>query len=283
MKNSRRIVVGLLLLSLAGLACGALTPTEATAPVAATASTQVNGGPSAVPSAVAATPTEREQAVTPTATARPTATPEPTAAKLELELVQSQTWLDSLGNARTNVLLHNPYDFPVAPGSRGWASILNAAGEILRSGELYFLDGISGGGGFILPGETIAANVCYTCEAALLTEDWASVEIQLSAQDATGEWNYSTEVEPSVSEVKFKGDSPIFYITGSVKNNSAGVLDRISVRVFVYDQDGQLVGAAEGAAYDVEAGATGQVSSYGIGQAPDGPITYEVTALGVNY
>jgi hypothetical protein len=38
------------------------------------------------------------------------------------------------------------------------------------------LDGISGGNGFLLPGETVAADVCFTCELAPLTEAWGSVQ-----------------------------------------------------------------------------------------------------------
>jgi len=60
-------------------------------------------------------------------------------------------------------------------------------------------------------------------------------------------------------------------------------LNRISVRIFVFDQAGNLVGAAEASAWDVAPGATVNFDGYGIGQAPDGPVEYEVTALGVKY
>jgi hypothetical protein len=46
-----------------------------------------------------------------------------------------------------------------------------------------------------------------------------------------------------------------------------------------FDQEGNLVGAAEASAWDVAASFNG----YGIGQRPEGPIEYEVTALGVKY
>jgi len=48
----------------------------------------------------------------------------------------------------------------------------------MRFQELYFLDGISGGNGFLLPGETIAANACFTCEKTPLTEAWDSLEFE---------------------------------------------------------------------------------------------------------
>jgi hypothetical protein len=102
-------------------------------------------------------------------------------------------------------------------------------------------------------------------------------------QDATGKWDYSTQVEASLVNVSFDGDSPIFDVSGTAKNNTNLLLDRISVRIFVYDQEGVLVGAAEASAWDVVPGATVNFDGYGIGEAPDGPFTYEVTVLGVKY
>jgi hypothetical protein len=198
-------------------------------------------------------------------------------------MVQFQAWTDYQGNARVNVLFRNPYDFPVGLDSIAQAALRNSAGKFMRQAHLLFLDGITGGIGLLLPGETVAANGCFTCEENLLTEEWASVQFQTSIQDATGRWNYSTEVEANVPSVSFEGDSPIFDINGTVKNNSTAALSRISARVFVYDQDGKLVGAGEASASDVGPGATAGARGYGIGLAPAGPIHYEVTALGVTY
>lgn len=266
MKKSRSIPIVLLVLSLTVLACGSSTPTE-TVP-----SVQLNstGAPTVEPAL-------------PTRTAFPTKVSSPTPARLQLEVIQSQVWTDYQGNARVNVLLRNPYNFPVAPGFAARATLYNSAGQSIRDGSLYFLDGISGGGGFLLPGETIAANACFTCEEALLTEEWVSVEFVINIVDATGSMDSSTEVEATVGNVSFNGDNPIFDVSGTVKNKSGTALDRISVRIFVYDQEGNLVGAAEASAWDVGAGASASFSGYGIGQTPDGPFTYEITALGVSY
>jgi hypothetical protein len=117
----------------------------------------------------------------------------------------------------------------------------------------------------------------------LTEEEWGSVKFTPYIQDATDSWELSTEVEATVRDVSFDGGSPIFWITGTVKNNSDSSLGRISFRLFVFDQDGNLVGAAESSAWDVAPGATADISGYGIGEAPDGPVKYEVTALGVNY
>jgi hypothetical protein len=267
MKNVRTLVIAVLVISLAILACSGLTPTET------------------VPQVQANTPSEAgaQTAIPATSTAIPAPSPTPTAAPLQLEIVQSQVWTDYQGNARANVLLRNPYDFPVSSTSGSGVTMLNSAGEIIQGTKLYFLDGISGGSGFILPGETIAANACFTCEKTLLTEEWASIKFAIIAKDATELWNYSTEVEASSVNVSFAGDSPTFDITGTVKNNSDSSLQRISVRVIVFDQDGNLVGAGEVSAWNVGAGATANLNGYGIGQTPDGPVTYEITALGVNY
>jgi len=262
MKNAPNFAIVILVLSLAILACGSSARTEAAPQVEGDVSTEPN---------------------VETATAIPISSPLPTTAKLQLEVVQSQTWTDYQGNARVNVLLRNPYDFPVALSFGGHATLKNSAGKLMKDGGLYFLDGISGGNGFILPGETIAANSCFTCEAALLTEEWASVEFEAVIEDATGKWDYSTEVEATIGDVSFEGDSPIFWANGIVKNNSDSALDRISVRVFVFDQEGNLVGAVEVSAWDVGPGATANFNGYGIGETPDGPVKYEVSVLGVNY
>jgi hypothetical protein len=281
MKNSRRFAIVLLITSLAQYACNALTPATATPQVAATtASTEaaIEATTQTEPSPEAAT----EQPDS-TATLAASPVPKPTVEKLQLQIVQSQAWADSDGNVRANVLLRNPYDFPVAPNGGGGAKVLDSAGEFIQIDDLYFLDGISGGGGFLLPGETIAATVCFTCEEALITEPWTGVEFGITIEDATDRWEYSTDVEASVNDVSFNGDSPLFDVTGTVKNNSDGPLQRISVRVNVFNEAGNLIGAAEVSTWDVAANATASFSGYGIGQTPDGSVTYEVTAVGVNY
>src|SRR5215211_2202675 len=243
MKNASRFVIVLLLMSLAVSACSSPAPTEVIPPppVETEASTE--------PSVATAT-----AAPTSTATAISVSSPTPTTEKLQLEIVQSQAWTDRDGNVRVNVLVRNPYDFPVVPAFRARANLLDSAGQFIRDQALYFLDGISGSNGFLLPGETIAANACFTCERTPLNEAWSSVEILSGIEDASESWDYSTEVEAAVGNVSFDGDSPIFWISGMVKNNSDSILDRISARVFVFNPEGNLVGAAEASAWDVGAG-----------------------------
>jgi hypothetical protein len=203
-----------------------------------------------------------------TATAIPISSPTTTTAPLQLEMVQSQIWTDRDGHVRANILLLNPYDFPVKPVSRARVSLLDLGGEFIRDDALYFLDGISDGNGFVLPGEMIAANACFTCEREPLTEEWDSVNFRLNVEDANESWNIFTEVEATVGGVSFQGDSPIFDDSGSLKNNSDSMLSRISARVYVFDQEDKLVGAEEASAWDVGPGATASFSEYGIGQAP---------------
>jgi hypothetical protein len=266
MKKSRNFAIMLLLMSLTVSACGAPAATEAVTQVVASPTVELNvGTATAIPTAI------------------PISSPTATTAPLQLEVLQSQTWTDRDGNVRANFLLRNPYDFPVAPRFRARANLLNSAGEFIRDQQLYFLDGISGGHGFLLPGETVAANACFTCEREPLTEEWASVEFRSNIEDASESWDYVTEVEATIGNVSFEIDSPIFDISGTVKNNSDSMLNRISARIFVFDQEGNLVGAAEASAWDVAPGATVNFDGYGIGQAPDGPVEYEVTALGVKY
>ncbi len=279
MRNARSFAIVFLLAAFAQLACNALTPASASPQVSAATSV-------ASVEPILATPTQAKPSPEPaiaTPTQFPLSSATPTTAPLQLEIVQSQTWEDRDGNVRTNVLLRNPYEFPVAPNGGAGVVLFNNAGERMDFDELYFLDGISGGNGFLLPGETIAANACFTCEQALLTEAWDKVEFGITIKDATDEWDYSTEVEATANDVSFEGDSPIFWVNGTVKNNSGEALQRISTRIIVFDQAGKLVGAAEVSAWDVGPGATATFDGYGIGETPEGTVTYEVTVVGVNY
>ncbi|MCC7359977.1 MAG: hypothetical protein IT317_10895 [Anaerolineales bacterium] len=290
MRSARVMGLALLCAAVGVLACAGLTPGGAATEAPPTTESALAGTPAATaaaatevpataaePSPVPATPTEK-------ATLPPTLTPAPTEAPLALEIVQTQVWLDANhSNARANVLFRNPYDFPVSLKYDAYAALYNAAGDLLRQDRLYFLDGISGGGGYLQPGETVAANACFTCEEALLSEPWDSMKVTAAIVDATGRWNVVTEVTPTLASVEFDPANAIFWISGTVKNNTANPVQRISVRVIVYDPDGKLIGAAEGSAWDVPAGATVTFSSYGLGEASAGQYTTEVTALGVNY
>jgi hypothetical protein len=247
-------------------------------------SAQPSVAPSVAPATAGATapPTASPLPPTPAPTAAPTASPAPTAAPLRLEIVQSQAWTDNLGNVRANVLLRNPYAFPVATTARSSAKVLNAAGEMLRMVNLAINDGLAGPG-FFLPGETIAGNACFTCERALLDQPWSTVEFSVFIGPDVDDVDYSTQVEATAVRVRFAGDSPIFDIDGTVKNNGDAALDVISARVIVYDPDGKLIGAGEASAWDVAPGASASLSGYGFGQTPAGAYTTEVSALGYRY
>jgi hypothetical protein len=218
-----------------------------------------------------------------TATLRPTLAPTPTTEKLQLEVVNSIVWVDKYGQIRGSVMVRNPYDFPVEVTANS-LDLYNAAGDFVRGEDLYFLDGISGGGGFLLPGETVAAGGCFSpCDGPPSDLEWASYEFAFSIREATNNWTVSTDVEASVSSIEIDGDSPLFWVYGTVTNNSDEALQRVSARVFVYDQEGNFVGAAEVSAYDVPAGATVSVDGYGIGSVIGLSVDYEVSAAGVNY
>lgn len=256
MKTIQSFIIVLVIIS---LACGSSTSTS-------TEATPLTAQPS--------------EETKPVATKIP---PTPTPVQLRLEIVQSQAWTDRDGNVRANVLMHNPYDFPVTPTFREGASVLNSAGELIRTHNLYFLDGISGGGGFFLPGETIAATTCFTCETTPLPEAWHSVNFLRTVKDATDSRNYSTDVEASNVNVSFDGDNPIFDVTGTVQNKSDSVLQRVSVRIFIFDENDNLVGAAEVSVWDVQANASVSFNGYGIGQKPSGTVKIDFSAVGVNY
>ena len=284
MKNLFSFIIVLLLMSVTISACGLSSSTNPTPQAGAGASTEpgvetATSMPGSLPTSI---PTSIPTS-TPTLTPGPIFVPTPTNAQLKLEIVQSQAWTDRDGNVRVNVLVRNPFDFPIEPQWGLLANLLNNAGHVMRTENLYFLDGISGGNGFILPGETVAADACFTCEKAPLTEAWVSVEFDSGVINFIPGWVYSTDVEATVSNVSFDGDSPIFFVTGTVKNKSNKALSVIAARIIVFDQKGNLVGAAEGSASNVGPGASASFNGNGIGKAPVGPVNYTVSALGVNY
>jgi hypothetical protein len=220
---------------------------------------------------------------TPRPTATRAATLTATPARLELEVVNSLVWADEFGQIRTSLMVHNPYDFPVELTATG-ANLINSAGEIVESDDLYFLDGVSGGTGFLLAGETVAADGCFSpCDGPPSALEWDSYSYTLVARESTNLWEFSTDVGATITSVDMTSDSNVFWVYGTVVNNSDILLERISVRVFVYDQAGSYIGAAEVSSWDVGAGASVSFSGYGIGQTPSGAVTYEVSALGVNY
>ena len=280
MKSARGLALVLVLLSFAVLACSMLAPAAPPTP-------RVEPRPSETPDAEASPPPPTDQtaatatgeSAAATATVPPRPTPTATTPPLRLEVLQTQVWNDRQGNTRINALFRNPYDFPVSVGQNPRATLRNSAGEPMRDGAFYF----GGGAGFLMAGESVAASACFTCEEALLTEEWATVDVVTSISDATGLVDYYAEVAPTVTSVTFDGDSPLFDVAGTVTNNSGIDLQRILVRITVFDQEGKLTGASEASAYDVPAGATANFDGYGIGQTPEGEYTYEVTAVGVNY
>jgi hypothetical protein len=277
--------------ALALSACGGTAPgaptqnADATTSAASSAATSVPSQGNALPTPEAPTApvatSAQPTAEVPTPTASPSA--QPTLEKLALEIVESQTWTDDHGNARANVVFHNPYDFAVRVNSGSSASLVDSAGKSVESGEFYFLDGVGGGTGAFQADETIAANVCFTCEEALLDEPWADAVFRTSIKPATDPWTYSTDVAATGVKVEYEAGSAIFWVTGKVSNDSSSTLDRISVRILAY-VDGTLVGAAEVSAYDVAPGAKTDLSGYGIGEnPPGGTADYVISALGVSY
>lgn len=266
MKHSYRLIVVFFCVSLATLACGSSTPTETVQQPDTATNTQI----------VVETPT-----LIPTEI--PIASATPTISRLQLEVVQYQSWVDKFGNLRVNVLFRNTNDYPVQPSRNGNVSVFDKDGRLLRNKSLYFLDGISGGLGFLLPGETVAANGCFTCEELPLKGEPDSFNFEVLVEDATNSVNYFTDVEATIGNVSFEADSPLFFFSGTVKNNTDQILQNIAARLVVFDPQGNLVGVGTASAYDIGPGGSGSFDGTGFGSPPDGPVKYEVSALGVNY
>src|SRR3990172_7932335 len=186
MNVTRKLAISLFMASLLLSACGSPVATEAVvvAPIASADSETV--------------------ASTDTPTPEPSATP--TEELLQLEVVDTFAWTDIFGDFQVYALVRNPYDFPVSVlTSQSVVRLLDSEGEVLlEATSVYVTDGAELGGlGQILPGETLPAATCFTCQTlsrpyAQVQDKWETVEIVLMATKQNP-IAYSTDLEVVVN------------------------------------------------------------------------------------
>jgi hypothetical protein len=271
MKNARTFAISLFIASLLQSACSSPVATEAVvvAPVASANSETV--------------------ASTHTPTSEPSATP--TEELLQLEVVDTFAWTDIFGDFQVYALVRNPYDFPVSVlTSQSVVRLLDSEGEVLlEATSVYVTDGAEMGGlGQILPGETLPAATCFTCQTlsrpyAQVQDKWETVEIVLMA----------TEQTPIAYTSDFDIVVDSFYPTsmaGTVTNTGDQTLSSVFVRVVIFDQDHNFVDWAEAEVQDYIVG-SGDLTEIPPGTVldffaflnspiDDEPLNYEITVIG---
>lgn len=196
---------------------------------------------SAVASSNTAAPLNTEAAATsvPTEPLVPTLTP--TAEGLSLEVLEYYRWTDDNGNPLVNFLVRNPYDFPVKvydPRVR----LLDSTGEIVhRSGDVFFNFALDIGWGRILPGETIAGQICVCLGGGVMEiPDWETFEFVLDIEE-TEPVAYTTDLEINLGKLIYN-DGNSFHAIGTLRNTSDQPLRLAFARLIVRTADGRFVG-----------------------------------------
>ncbi|HET7143331.1 MAG TPA: hypothetical protein VFI68_04845 [Anaerolineales bacterium] len=274
--------ISLTLLFLAVVACGA--PKSISPEPSAETNT-----PAAVPAATLA----------PSATATLEASLTPTPALLPLEIVE---WAEypyanladpQNTDTRVEILIRNPNDFPVrVDRDKEELRLLNADGEIVYTNAnpvFYIWEG-----SWILGGETAAmsACVCFWTDG-VEKQGWESLELVAPLEPATG-IAYTTDVEVTVgeffslAEAHLGGDELGAEIT--LVNTGSQILRSYEVRVIARDPSGKYVGVAIYGSFvpdflnpeaDIEPGTSGGGVVVSEIDYVDGPLVYEVTAIGI--
>jgi len=278
-----RISLTLLLLAVVAItACSAPEPI-ASEPIAETST------PAAVPTATLAPSA--------TATLEPSLTPTP--ALLQLEIVEWAVYpyanLADPQNTdtRVEILVRNPNEFPVRVNrDEEELRLLNAAGEIVYTNAnptFYIWEG-----SWILGGETAAMSACVCFETdGVEKQEWEALELVAPLEPATG-IAYTTDVDVTVgeffslAEAHLGGDGLGAEIT--LVNTSGQILRSFGVRVIARDASGKYVGVAIYGSFVpdfsnpeaiIEPGASGSGIVVSDIDYVDGPLSYEVTAIGI--
>jgi hypothetical protein len=299
MRPPRILVVVLFLLVLSAAACSAPQSIESEA-----------GGETSTPAALA-TDTQAPSSTNtpePSSTANlvpsPTATllPSPTAtpAISQLEIVEWAVYpyanLADPQNTDTRVemLVRNPNEFPVRVNLNAVElRLLNAAGEIVYTNPnptFYIWEG-----SWILGGETAAITACLCFETdGVAKQEWESLELSAPLEAAPG-IAYTTDVSVtlgeffSLEEAHLGGDQ----LGAEIKlvNTSGQLLKSYEVRVIARDATGKYVGVAiygsfgdwdgSGNNVKIEPGASGGGIIVSMIDYVDGPLGYQVTAIGI--
>jgi len=291
MRTPRILVVVLFILVLSAAGCSAPQSTASEA-----------RGETSTPAALATD----TQAPSPSATLEPTPTatlePSPTATQtirqLEIEEWNVYPYANLADpqntDTRVEILVRNPNDFPVRVNlDEVELKLLNAAGEIVYTNPnptFYIWEG-----SWIMGEETAAITACLCFETdGVAKQEWESLELVAPLEAAPG-IAYTTDVNVTVGQVfslekaHLGGDQ----LGAEIKlvNTSGQALKSFEVRVIARDANGKYVGVAfygsfvdsdsSGNNVKIEPGASGGGILVSMIDYVDGPLDYEVTAIGI--
>ncbi len=307
MRNPHILVIVLFLFILTATACSApgsivLEAGGETGTSAALATDTQAPSPTAT-SEPSPTPTP-EPSPTASPEPSPTATPEPPPTAMpairQLEIVE---WAEypyanladpQNTDTRVEILVRNPNEFSVRVNLDGVElRLLNAAGEIVYTNAnptFYIWEG-----SWILGGETVPISACVCFETdGVAKQEWESLELVAPLEAAPG-IAYTTDVDVvigeffSLEEAHLGGDVLGAEIT--LVNTSGQVLKSFEARVIARDASSKYVGVAiygsfgdrdnSGDYVKIEPGASGGGIVVSEIDYVDGPLDYEVTAIGI--
>ncbi len=299
MRAPRILVVVLFLLVLSAAACSAPQSTasearaETSTPAALATDTEAPS-PTATPE-----PSPTATLVpAPTATLLPSPTATPAISQLKIEEWAEYPYANLADpqntDTRVEILVRNPNDFPVRVNlDEVELRLLNAAGEIVYTNPnptFYIWEG-----SWILGGETAAITACLCFETdGVAKQEWESLELAAPLEVAPG-LAYTTDVNVtlgeffSLEEAHLGGDQLGAEI--ELVNTSAQVLESFEVRAIARDANGKYVGVAiygsfgdrdsSGNYVKIEPGTSGGGIIVSMIDYVDGPLVYEVTAIGI--
>jgi hypothetical protein len=234
----------------------------------------------------------------PTATSEPSLTPTQTV--LDLEIVE---WFEYISPRKVDpsntdttieILVHNPNDFPVhvKTGEMEFR-LLNATGEVVyTNGTAYFS---LWEGSWMLAGDSTGFQICACFQSSgLKTQKWESIELVVSLEPAN-DVVYTTDVEAilgepfDIAEAHLGGSGTGIPIT--MTNTGDQPLGSIPIRVIARDASGRYIGMPgfgnSVVSFTENISIQPGDSLYGSLDSAidyfDGPLTYEVVAIGIPF
>jgi hypothetical protein len=254
--------------------------------------------PSSTPQIATPTTPSSEAVVIPTDTTTSDSSATPALTLIDLEIVE---WFEYLSPRRADpsntditiqILVHNPNNFPVHVNTSEMEFRLrNAAGEIVYTvGSSYFS---LWEGTWMLAGDSTGFQICACFQSSgLETQEWETIELFAPIEPAT-DVAYTTEIEATLGEPIDLAEA---HLGGSgtgipiiMKNTSNQALESIPMRVIARDSNGRYIGMVgfgnSVVSFTQSINIQPGDSLDGILDSEidyfDGPLTYEVVAIGI--
>lgn len=252
---------------------------------------------SPTPQIATSTSPSDETSITSNNTTTPAPSPTATLTVLDLEILE---WFEYLSPRRAEpsntdvtiqVLVHNPNDFPVHVNTSDLEfQLLNTAGEIVYTVPSAYFSLWEGT--WMLAGDSTGFQICACFQTGgLETQEWESIELFAPIEPAT-DVAYTTKIEATLGEPINLAESHLGSGTGipmMMKNISDQTLESIPMRVIARDSSGQFIGMAgfgnSVVSFTENISILPGDSLDGIIESEidyfDGPLTYEITAIGI--